>query len=109
MANRCRSSAVSSRKRAPQDGAARLPDGTLAGSVITMLDGLHLTTKRLLDKGWSLNGILSEYGEMSAFGPSAILGLTDRGRIEAGWRSDLIVLDRDLNLKAVFLGGRELD
>jgi N-acetylglucosamine-6-phosphate deacetylase len=92
-----------------QDGAARLPDGTLAGSVITMLDGLHLTTKRLLDKGWSLNGILSEYGEMSAFGPSAILGLTDRGRIEAGWRSDLIVLDRDLNLKAVFLGGRELD
>jgi N-acetylglucosamine-6-phosphate deacetylase len=46
---------------------------------------------------------------MSAFGPSAILGLSDRGRIERGWRADLIVLDRDLNLKAVFVGGRELD
>jgi N-acetylglucosamine-6-phosphate deacetylase len=91
------------------DGAARLPDGALAGSVITMLDGLHLTAKRLVDNGWSLNGVLSEYGEMSAFGPSAILGLTDRGRIEPGWRADLIVLDRDLNLKAVFVGGRELD
>jgi N-acetylglucosamine-6-phosphate deacetylase len=90
-------------------GAARLPDGTLAGSVITMLDGLHLTSKRLLGKGWSLNGVLAEYGEMSAFGPSAILGLADRGRIESGWRADLIVLDRDLNLKAVFVGGRELD
>jgi N-acetylglucosamine-6-phosphate deacetylase len=90
-------------------GAARLPDGTLAGSVITMLDGLHLTTKRLMGKGWSLNGVLAEYGEMSAFGPSAILGLADRGRIESGWRADLIVLDRELNLKAVFVGGRELD
>ena len=90
-------------------GAARLPDGSLAGSVITMLDGLHLTAKRLVANGWSLNGVLSEYGEMSAFGPSAILGLTDRGRIEPGWRADLIVLDRDLNLKAVFVGGRELD
>ncbi|HEX3409858.1 MAG TPA: amidohydrolase family protein [Candidatus Binataceae bacterium] len=91
------------------DGAARLPDGTLAGSVITMLDGLHLTAQRLLAKGWSLNGVLAEYGEMSAFGPSAILGLDNRGRIESGWRADLIVLDRDLNLKAVFVGGRELD
>ena len=92
-----------------EDGAARLPDGTLAGSVITMLDGLHLTAKRLIANGWSLNGVLSEYGEMSAFGPSAILGLADRGRIEPGWRADLIVLDRDLSLKAVFVGGRELD
>lgn len=91
------------------DGAARLPDGTLAGSVITMLDGLHLTMQRLVGNGWSLNGVLSEYGEMSAFGPAAILGLPDRGRIEPGWRADLIVLDRDLNLKAVFVGGRELD
>ena len=33
----------------------------------------------------------------------------DRGRIESGWRADLIVLDRELNLKAVFVGGRELD
>ncbi len=92
-----------------ENGAARLPDGTLAGSVITMLDGLHLTARRLLAKGWSIGGILAEYGEMSAFGPSAILGLADRGRIEAGRRADLIVLDRELNLKAVFVGGRELD
>ena len=92
-----------------ENGAARLPDGTLAGSVITMLDGLHLTATRLVSNGWSLNGVLLEYGEMSAFGPSAILGLTDRGRIENGWRADLILLDRDLNLKAVFVGGRELD
>ncbi len=91
------------------DGAARLADGTLAGSVITMLDGLHLTTARLVANGRSLNSVLLEYGEMSAFGPAAILGLTDRGRIENGWRADLIVLDRDLNLKAVFVGGRELD
>jgi N-acetylglucosamine-6-phosphate deacetylase len=90
-------------------GAARLPDGTLAGSVITMLDGLHLTAKRLCAAGRTLEGVLADYAERAAGAPAAILGLAGRGRIERRCRSDLIVLDRDLNLKAVFVGGRELD
>ena len=45
---------------------------------------------------------------MAATNPAAVLGLADRGRIEPGWRADLIVLDGELRLKAVFIGGREL-
>ena len=44
----------------------------------------------------------------AATNPAALLGLGDRGQIEAGRRADLIVLDRELKLKAVFIGGREL-
>jgi N-acetylglucosamine-6-phosphate deacetylase len=37
-----------------------------------------------------------------------VLGLSDRGTIEAGARADLLVLGPGLELKAVFMGGREL-
>ena len=35
--------------------------------------------------------------------------VAQRGKIDLGCRADLIVLDRELNLKAVFIGGCELD
>jgi N-acetylglucosamine-6-phosphate deacetylase len=41
--------------------------------------------------------------------PAKILGLKDRGMIKPNARGDLIVLDREFNLKAVFIGGREID
>ena len=46
------------------------------------------------------------YAQMAAEGPARILALPDRGTIALGQRADLILLDRELNLKAVFVGGR---
>jgi N-acetylglucosamine-6-phosphate deacetylase len=37
-----------------------------------------------------------------------VLGLGERGKIEAGAIADLLVLGHGLELKAVFIGGREL-
>jgi N-acetylglucosamine-6-phosphate deacetylase len=92
--------ALAGRVRA-RGGAARLADGRLAGSIITMVEGMRLTVERA---GVSV----SEAARMAATNPAALLGLGDRGRIARGTRADLIVLDRELKLKAVFIGGREL-
>jgi uncharacterized repeat protein (TIGR01451 family) len=45
---------------------------------------------------------------MATINPALILGLADRGAISIGTRADLIVLSRDLKLKAVFISGHEL-
>jgi N-acetylglucosamine-6-phosphate deacetylase len=84
------------------DGAARLPDGTLAGSTTTMLDGARLMINQL-------GGDWPRVAEVCALHPARLLGLRDRGAIASGLRADLILLDRQLNLKAIYIGGREID
>lgn len=83
------------------DGAARLPDGTLAGSVTTMLDAMRLMVERA-------GATVGEAAMMAAANPAAVLELHDRGRVETGARADLLLLGSALELKAVFIGGREL-
>jgi N-acetylglucosamine-6-phosphate deacetylase len=82
-------------------GAARMPDGRLAGSVISMLDAVRV----MVDLAGASVG---EAALMASANPARVLGLGDRGRIEAGAIADLIVLGPGLELKAVFIGGREL-
>lgn len=84
-----------------RDGAVRLGDGTLAGSIISMLDGLRLLVQR--------TGIsIGDAAVMAATNPATVIGAHDRGRVQVGARADLIVLDRKLELKSVFIGGREI-
>lgn len=82
-------------------GAARLPDGRLAGSVISMLDGMRVVVEKV---GVSVG----EAALMAATNPAQVLGHGGRGLIEAGARADLLVVDRGLGLRAVFIGGREV-
>jgi N-acetylglucosamine-6-phosphate deacetylase len=84
------------------NGAARLPDGTLAGSIITMRESARTMIKHGLMNDWSIRRRTSE-------APAEVLGLKDRGRIKSRARADLILVDHRLNMKAVFVGGRELD
>ncbi|MFZ1887393.1 MAG: N-acetylglucosamine-6-phosphate deacetylase [Candidatus Binataceae bacterium] len=90
------------RARAKIDhGAARLADGTLAGSIISMLDGVRLMVR---DVGVPI----AEAAVMAASNPAVVGGFNNRGRLDPGTRADLIVLSRALELKAVFIAGREL-
>jgi N-acetylglucosamine-6-phosphate deacetylase len=82
-------------------GAARMPDGRLAGSAISMLDGARLMVERI-------GASVGEAVLMGATNPARVLGIRDRGKIEVGARADLLVLSPELELKAVFIGGREL-
>ena len=84
-----------------RDGAARLPDGTLAGSVL----GMDRAVRNVVDLGVPLERAV----EMAATVPSEILGLSDRGRLEPGRRADIVALDRaTLHASAVWVGGRRV-
>jgi N-acetylglucosamine-6-phosphate deacetylase len=90
------------RERARIDGgAARLPDGTLAGAVISMLDGARLMTRKV-------GAGIGEVAMMAASNPATLVGHTELGRLQRGAVSDIIVLNEALELKSVFLAGREL-
>jgi N-acetylglucosamine-6-phosphate deacetylase len=84
-----------------RDGAARLDDGTLAGSIISMLDGVRVMVEKA---GVSIG----DAAVMAATNPANLVGAHDRGRIQVGARADLILLSPALELKSVFIGGREL-
>jgi len=84
-----------------RDGAARLDDGTLAGSIISMLDGVRVMVEKV---GVSVG----DAAVMAATNPANLVGAGDRGRIQVGARADLIVLSPTLELKSVFISGREL-
>jgi N-acetylglucosamine-6-phosphate deacetylase len=82
--------------------AAHTADGHLAGALAPLLDGVRLMVNEA-------GADVGQAALMAAGNPARVLGMTDRGRLEPGCRADLLVLDRELNLKAVFIAGCELD
>ena len=81
-------------------GGVRLPDGTLAGSALTMDQALRNLVKiglELADASARVSTYAADY-----------LDLPDRGRLATGAWADLVVLDRDLQLKAVYIEGERL-
>jgi N-acetylglucosamine-6-phosphate deacetylase len=84
--------------RVTDDGAARLVDGTLAGSTLSM-DG---AARNIVGLGVPVERAV----EMASTIPAGALGLTDRGRIATGMRADLVALDPDsLAVREVWLAG----
>lgn len=82
-----------------RDGAPRLPDGTLAGSALTMDAAIRHCV---------LAGVPLEHAVRAAStNPAAVLGLDDRGRIEAGCRADLVALTTDLRVASTWVAGRQ--
>jgi N-acetylglucosamine-6-phosphate deacetylase len=49
---------------------------------------------------------LAEAATMASLTPASLLGLTDRGRLAAGYRADLAVLDRQFKLLETVVAGR---
>jgi len=82
------------------DGAARLEDGTLAGSAIT----LDAAVRTAVAGGVGLADALAA----ASTTPAAALGLTDRGVIEPGRRADLVALGPDLAVESTWVAGRKV-
>ncbi len=82
-------------------GGVRLPDGTLAGSTLTLDQALRNLVGLGLD--------LADASRRVSTNAADYLGLQERGRLAAGAWADLVVLDRDLNLKAVYIEGERCD
>jgi N-acetylglucosamine-6-phosphate deacetylase len=76
----------------------RLADGTLAGSALTM----DAAVRNVVDHA----GVAIEKAVAAASTtPARLLGLADRGAIEAGRRADLVALTPSLEVEAVWVGG----
>ncbi|WP_317204029.1 N-acetylglucosamine-6-phosphate deacetylase [Janthinobacterium sp.] len=82
-------------------GGVRLPDGTLAGSTLTMDQALRNLVGLGLD--------LADASKRVSTHAADYLGLQERGRLAHGSYADMVVLDRDLNLKAVYIEGESCD
>ena len=73
--------------------------GSIAGSVITMLDAV----KMMLSLGFSE----SEVAQMASANPARLLGIEKtHGTIEVGKQADLVALDDAGNVKFTMVGGR---
>lgn len=81
------------------DGAGRLADGTLAGSLLTL--------DRALRNLIQFSGCaLEDAVRTITVTPANLLGLGDRkGRIAPGYDADLVFLDRELNVEDTMVGG----
>eukprot|EP01133_Synstelium_polycarpum_P020722 gene20722-24887_t len=82
-------------------GGVRLPDGTLAGSTLTLDQALRNLVGLGLD--------LADASKRVSTNAADYLGLEERGRLAPGTYADLVVLDRDLKLKAVYIEGEICD
>jgi N-acetylglucosamine-6-phosphate deacetylase len=80
-----------------RDGAPRLPDGTLAGSMVTMDQAI----RTCVEAGVPLADALTA----ASTTPARLLGLDDRGAIEVGRRADLVALDGALAITGVWVAG----
>ncbi|MFD0712225.1 N-acetylglucosamine-6-phosphate deacetylase [Paenibacillus sp. GCM10027626] len=79
------------------DGVARLQDGTLASSTVTMNQALKNTVQ--------LGIPLHEAVAMATRSPADLLGLSHKGRIERGADADLVLLDDQYNVVWTMIEG----
>jgi N-acetylglucosamine-6-phosphate deacetylase len=83
---------------AVKNGRTQNTKGSIAGSVITMLDAVRLMSAL----GFSEN----ELAQISSLNPARLLGIHhDCGSIEEGKRADLVVLDEEKNVRLTIIGG----
>ncbi|MBS0217070.1 MAG: N-acetylglucosamine-6-phosphate deacetylase [Proteobacteria bacterium] len=83
-----------------RDGKCTTAEGTLAGSALDMASAVRNTVQRL--------GLpLDEACRMASQYPAEFLRLGDElGKIAPGYRADLVWLDRDLQVRGTWIGGR---
>lgn len=84
------------------DGRFVMPDGTLSGSSLTMLQGLQNCVNHCEIS-------LQDAINMCALNPAKLMGLDHlMGKVEVGYQANLLVLDKALNLKSVIFNGNDI-
>ena len=80
---------------------AKLADGTLAGSVLTL-------DLALRNYGAATGLPLWEAARLVSQNPARLLDERDRGRIEPGYRADFVLLDEEWRVIKTFVEGKEV-
>lgn len=89
------------RKLVLRNGAAELEDGTLAGS----LTGLYQCVKNAIQFGFDVATAF----KAATLNPAKRIGMANEiGSIAVGKKADFLILDRNLNLSSVYIGGKNI-
>lgn len=91
---------LGNREVSVEGGVARLADGTIASSVLTMDAGL----RNLVDLGWDLAAAATSVSTT----PAAAIGRPDLGVIADGADADIVVIDDSLEVTRTLVGGVEV-
>lgn len=83
------------------DGVARLADGTLAGSTVTMPEAIKFCVRQA-------DVPLPLVLQAATATPSRLLRQNDRGVIMSGCRADITALTDDLDVAAVWVSGQQV-
>lgn len=89
---------LSGRKVRLEDGAVRLPDGTLAGSALTM----DVAVRNAVE---ILRIPLHDAVRMATETPAEVLGMRRKGRVSPGADADLVVLGPGGTVETTIVGG----
>jgi N-acetylglucosamine-6-phosphate deacetylase len=81
-----------------KEGRTSNARGSIAGSVITMLDAVRMMR--------AVGATDCDIARMTATNPASLLRLDDYGAIEEGKRADLVALDDAGNVRLTIVGGR---
>jgi N-acetylglucosamine-6-phosphate deacetylase len=84
-----------------QEDRYTLPDGTLSGSKLTMIKAVSNCVK-------NVNIPLEEALRMASVYPARVMNFKDRGRIEPGFRADLITFNDNFEIQNVFIDGAKI-
>jgi N-acetylglucosamine-6-phosphate deacetylase len=83
-----------------KNGAARLKEGNLAGSILTLDKAIRNVYK-------NNNYALYEVVKMATYNGAKHCGIADRkGLIKEGYDADLVLFDEDINIKKVIINGK---
>ena len=82
-----------------EESHARLPDGTLAGSVLTLDQAVRNVVE-------GCGASVPDACRMASEVPARVLGLERKGRLAVGCDADLVLFGEGLDVQATFGGGR---
>jgi N-acetylglucosamine-6-phosphate deacetylase len=82
------------------DGAPRHPDGTIAGSILTMDAALRNLVSLGVDLPSAVHAVSTA--------PTALAGVQDHGSLGVGRPADVVVLDGDLQVRRTVVAGVEV-
>jgi N-acetylglucosamine-6-phosphate deacetylase len=83
-------------------GRLTVADGTLAGSDLDMISAVRFMIRNV--------GVPVETAlQMASRFPARMLGLENRGRLASGTRADILALDAELDLMAVWISGERVN
>ena len=85
-----------------EDGVAKLPDRTSFAGSLAVGDSMVES----LCGNYGLD--LATVSRMMSAAPAALLGLTGRGQLRAGYHADIVLLGKDYRTNAVFIDGKRV-